>query len=1045
MAGVRTVSRALLTMLLAAPQAAPADTEALSPRSPQWPLKTSRTLMTDEEISRVRERCRRDKAAADYRDSIVQQAREWADMSAEALRHLLPDGRVPRAFDVSAKGCPLHGTSIYQHGTYPWKLDPQHPFALICPVGGERYPSNDFEAFYRGGMTDRNLLTGPCADDGRGWLAPDGEKYWFVAYACHWNWARHWLPAISRLAEVYVLTGEVRYARSAIAMLDRVAEVYPGMDYGRQSRFGERTGGRYRGKIRNRIWETGVLTGLARAYDRVFDTLVGSDAFALPWRGPEEIRANIEANFLEEGIDAVERGDIRGNYGTHQEALITAALVRQHGPTGDLLRNLFMQTGTETRDDEGIHYALFNLVYKDGMPYETSPFYCWGWVESLMRIAEALRPSGTDLYQHPRMQALLDAPLRIACLGRFTPAIGDAGNITLGWIGPTPAVYETAYRRLGKPEYAWAFHRLGGLKSNRPTGLDDLLKEPLFASTEAREAVRTHVHRPPSRLLDGYGLAILNNPDDTLAVSLFYGPRGSHGHNDRLNIELFGHGQRLSPDLGYPDAMNSLVSGIFSWSMHTISHNCLVVDDSRQTGFPIGRVLRFHDGPTVHVVDVDAAGAYDQAQVYRRTLVLVDTGEHDGYLVDVFRVRGGRRHVMSMHGLEGSFDWAGSPLSVAVTEGTLAGRDVSYGAMYDDPVRGAPGFSGSFGDYAGSGYQHLFNWQRAEPSDWASGTYRRTEAPPAGLRIHVAPHAGQEIIVADAYVSPLRKIPTVLKYMLARRAADESGSTFVTVWEPFRVEAMIERVAFGEPPAADAGADALVSLEVHRGGAVDRVLISAKTDQPFADVAGLSGDTSVAVVTTQAGVWSRVLAAGGTRLEDRRVNRSLAVPPTITGVVESVDYATRTLRVKEAQVLGDARTLVGLTVRVFKEDHSCVHTVAEARAEDGMLVLTVTGSDIYAGRVRIDEVDEEARAVKSATHVVAPVRLPGMHLVAPGRTQAGRIVAIDKGTIQLEAGTPMTAFAGGEDQTVRRDALIADFGVGDRVVIERHAYSQSGE
>ena len=35
--------------------------------------------------------------------------------------------------------------------------------------------SNDFEAYYRGGMQDDSLLTGPYADNGRGWLSPGGE------------------------------------------------------------------------------------------------------------------------------------------------------------------------------------------------------------------------------------------------------------------------------------------------------------------------------------------------------------------------------------------------------------------------------------------------------------------------------------------------------------------------------------------------------------------------------------------------------------------------------------------------------------------------------------------------------------------------------------------------------------------------------------------------------------------------------------------------------------------------------------------------------
>ena len=94
-----------------------AETAVLAPRKPQWPLKTSRVLMTDEEVARVRERCRRDKAAADYRDYIVRRGSDWAAMSAEELRSLLPDSRGARGVGVLAQGRPRDGTAIYPPGT----------------------------------------------------------------------------------------------------------------------------------------------------------------------------------------------------------------------------------------------------------------------------------------------------------------------------------------------------------------------------------------------------------------------------------------------------------------------------------------------------------------------------------------------------------------------------------------------------------------------------------------------------------------------------------------------------------------------------------------------------------------------------------------------------------------------------------------------------------------------------------------------------------------------------------------------------------------
>ncbi|MBI4579980.1 MAG: hypothetical protein HY718_09780, partial [Planctomycetes bacterium] len=414
----------LLLMAAAAPAqtaSQPAGTAGLRQR--MWPPKTSRSLLRDDRIARARQLCRADARAARVLRATLSRARPWTAFSDEQLRQLLPDGRVCRAVDVSFEGCPVHGTAVFKFGTYPWKLDPAHPYTLTCPVGGERYPSNDFEAFYRGGMTDRSLLTGPYPDDGRGWRSPSGEKHWFVAHACHGNWQKSWIPAVVALSQAYVLTGERIYAQRAAAMLDRIAEVYPGMDYNTQSRLGEqraeRKGTPYDGKILMKIWETKVFRDLVESYDRIFDSLVGDQAIALSWRSAADIRANIEANLVEEGIDAIKASKIRGNFGMHQSALAVAAAVRQTGEAPRLIEGILTETGGDIAG-EGLNYALYNFVFKDGMPNESSPYYASTWVDQMALLAEAMHLAGVDLYKLPKLRRMFDAPLDLLCAGSFT-------------------------------------------------------------------------------------------------------------------------------------------------------------------------------------------------------------------------------------------------------------------------------------------------------------------------------------------------------------------------------------------------------------------------------------------------------------------------------------------------------------------------------------------------------------------------------------------------------------------------------------------------
>lgn len=1023
----------------------PAVPPMIGDRQPQWPLKTSRSLYTDAQIGHARYLCQTNNGKG-LSAWVEGKAAYWASKSDQELHDLLPDARVPRDHTVSDLGCPIHGTAIYQHGTYPWTVDRDHPFTLICPVGGETYPSNDFKAYYESGMRDFRLLTGDYPDSGRGWVAPSGEKYWFVATACHISWNK-WLFAIVDLSRAYVMTGDRTYARKAIVMLDRIAEVYPGMDYSTQSRYAELVGGNYPGKIYNRIWECGMLQRLSVAYDLVFDALIGPDAISLPWRSSQEIRRNIEANLLEEGIDAVDRGQIVGNFGEHQQALAYTVVVRQTPAQSGLLEGIMNATGTAWYN-EGLNYAFYNMIGKDGMPHETSPFYCSTSQLAFIGLNEPLAHAGLGLFAHPRMRLMFDAPIELLCAGEFTPNNGDAGAFTDTWIGADRTVYEAGYRNYGDPRYAWMLGQLDGFLPSPITDFEDLFKVPV--REQAQIDASLYSHQPPSRVLDGYGMAILNNQADSLAVSMYYGIRGGHGHYDRLNLELFGHGRRLAPDLGYPDFMNVFVSGIWSWSQNTISHNCLVVDETKQRGNVSGRVLRFHNAPTVHVVDVDATGSYAQASVYRRTLMLVDAGDDNGYLVDVFRVRGGTGHVLSIHGQEGTFELTGATLPSPVTVGTLAGADVAYGELYDSPKLQEVGATQGYTSYSGSGYSHLFNWQRVVPTANVTGIWRMLDDPTVQLRVHVPYHPGQEITVADAYVSPLQKIPTVLKYMLAHRVSDESGQTFVVIWEIAGGSPLIDRVELHDSATLGSGCDRTVALSVYRGSTVDTMAIAPApgTSRTFTrsspTATTFTSNSAAFFVSEQNGAWSRAFAAGGTGVSAGPPARSITVPATITGTVISADYTAKRVVIAASGVsAADAAALTGRSVRFFNGSHSCLYTIANAQVGTGTLTLVLTGSDVFTGRVKIQSVDAANRVVRTNTNLRYPSTMGGMTLLTEDLTHSASIQSITNGAIQLVPAANAAPFSAGLTTPGAKDAWIADFGLGDQAEIERFTYQGS--
>jgi hypothetical protein len=1008
-----------------------AETGTLSPNTPKYPLKTASRLYTEQQVEQARALCKSDPAAAAFLASLEDNAAYWVAKSDEELRELLPDWRVPRAFNDSVSGCPEHGKDIFKHGTYPWKLDRDHPFTITCPVGGEVYPSNDFAAYYKSNFTNHALLTGTYVDPGRGWLAPDGEKRWMVGYAVHWNWRNTWLPAINTLAQAYALTGDGVYARKAIAMLDRVAEIYPSMTHALQSRYGELQHGSYKGKIVNAIWETGILQDLAVAYDLVFPALVGTDALALPWRTAPDIRTNIEANLLEEGIDSVGTAEIRGNFGMHQNALVYSAVVRESANQGDLLEQLFSGTGG-AQSDEGLDYAFHNFVRKDGIAYENGLGYSFLWVNSFADMARPLALAGRDLYDEEKFRAMLQSPLALIVLGGFSPSAGDSGSISAKVSLPSKATYKDAFRKLGTPEmaYAWVTAAEGNVVDYE--SFEDLFHPPM--ATEALQLSTTYASRAQSRFLDGYGISFVANRSDSLAASLFYGAWGSHYHYDRLGVELYGAGARLSPDLGYPDFMNNYVPGIYTWSTHTISHNTLLVDDQKQSANYSVPLYRIHHGKQLHVVDTLNGGAttYPQCDRYRRTLLLRETGPNEGYIMDVFRVRGGTKsYHLGFHAQEAVFSLQGAALPPPVTQGTLAGKDVELGEIYDDPVLGAPGYTGGFSGYMGSGFQHLFNWQKLTPSNTVIANWQLTEPAGASLRLHIPTADAQEIIAADAYVSPTQKIPTILKYLLLRRTPAADGDVFLTIWEPLSASPVIDHVEEISDPSFGKGADRVVGVRVFRtDGTVDTLLTAYMDHEQYSLGTTLSSDATT-VLASESGGETVLVAAGGTNLHYG--GDTIALPGTLHGTVDSVDYATRTLTVSGEGLSPEG--LEGKSIRIYNGEHSAMYWIGEAESQGTGLTLRLDGSEVLTGRFKLLSVDAAAGELTTKTALLNPQTLAGTYVLDKNLQSPVILTSVtaESGGLRRLAvpkSTALSSYLAGDD------AWLSDIGPGDTIQVE---------
>lgn len=1024
-------------------------------RTLQFPLKTARTLLSDAEIARARANVAAYPSAKKIADGLIAEADYWAAWDDTALRDVVTTAEVPRAAELCNAGCPVHGRKIYENiggSSYPWIVDPKLPFKVKCPVGGEIYPDNDYGAYYRGGFKDKSLLTGHYVDDGWGWVGPDGNRYWFVAHANLLTWQRvthgagSIISGVESLARAYMLTGRPLYAHKAAVLLRRIAAVYPNMNHEQQSRFGQlmaAQGTRYTGKIANLIWEGNLVTpALAAAYDAIWETLDGDHALqALYGETGPQLRAFIEANYLEDAIDACFADLIRGNYGIYHRALLILAVVRQHGDNARYVADVVHRADAHLLRT-GLAYGYYNFAFRDGQPHE-SPGYNFSWLTFLASSAELLAKLDYDLAQLPRVRRLFDHPLDFITLGQLTPALGDGGTIDAPLVGGNPLIYQRAYALYHNPRHAAFLAGLGATGDASFTSYEALF-HPALPAAAAPSAGRV-LPPQPSRLLSGYGYAFLNNPADTRALGFTYGLHVSHFHYDRLHFDLFAYGRALTPDLGYPDGANEFNSGIFTWSHNTISHNTVTVDARRQVANVPARVEFFADGPFARAVAADATATYPQTSLYRRTLVMVDLpaapDQPDrGYVVDFFDVAGGRQHDYSLHGPVGAFAPLGATFT-APAPGTLAGPDVAVGSLYDDPERNVPGFSGSYRDYRGSGFQHFINVRRLTAgADAFIAAYTHGKDPAlsrrspaeadAQLRLRVLPQPDQELILAQARVSPM-KFPELLNYVIARRVAapgaPDLASHFVSVLEPFTATPFIAHVE-----RRDFATGTWVNITRTDGGR-DLVLHHSAADTAlFArdDLPPIATDAAVATVTFDPqGQPLRAFFTGGSFLQigDRRHTAS-----SFHGTLTAVDAAAGRIRVHPlpGSALPDPATLIGRVIHLANPQRETVHTVTGAAVENGELVLTLK-DDLRVGLFRVAAAD--GRTLKTNTTLLLAGAYRGVTVCTADDRPLATVTEVKDGVLTLTA-PPATAPAPGTDlwlvdaavgETVRLPAVLS--------------------
>jgi hypothetical protein len=838
--------------------------------------------------------------------------------------------------------------------------------------------------------------------------------------------------ALTNLSEACLLTDDPDrakvYAHKCALILWQLAVHYPDYLYEVQSREGKARS-TYKGKLFNAIWEVNVPVYCAPAYDAVRPFLPEDDALqAIAGGSAEEIDATIRGRLLTEAARCITDGSRRiiGNYGSHQRALVILAQAlneREHHPTSEeMIRYVVANENVDTYQDLGMRDALENLVYRDGMPFE-SPGYNNGWVSHMTDVAEALVGVGVNLFETRRFAKLLQWPFDLQTAGIFAPSHGDTGNMFAQGGMWSPDVCRIALPYVKDPRIAWAARSSAGSEKvlfDRPS--EELVGD--HPDSEEPAIGSQPFHFP------AYGLARLQHGEngDATASVLFYGFHGAHMHHDQLNLVLFARRNCLLTDIGYPEQTDPYNHRRFGFHNNTVAHNTVVVDSCKQARGP-GILYGYEPNGPVQFVDASCEGAYPgTVSLYRRANLLVKAAPGRSYLFDVFTIHGGTQHDWSVHGTQSDLV-CDPPLGPARDQGTLAGADVPYESFYDDPeLVDKPLGSVPYTGYTGSGFQFLSDVQEGTLDGTALCDWRLTrpkEGQPErpwegiGLRAHLIGE-DEEILACEGPVQKYDYLPKTVPFLIRRRSGQDLASTFITVFEPYGGEDWIESVSrlTVEP---DDGCVVAVRVAL-RDGSSHVLFHSRRPTESYTVGEGLQVSTQAACLALDESgepigatlLNGTVLRRGDFLLEGKGLRRSR---------IASVDYEAGVVEIEDP-ILGED-LLPGQTILVAPDSFGDCLTV-ERRIDATR--FSISDEDLQVAGGPITGIDPDR------SHIATPVPNPharvGMTVLNSRMEPQGCLVERDESGWILDRGglgplTPDNFPKAAGDETPRFSVVMA--------------------
>ncbi|MCS7239065.1 MAG: heparinase II/III-family protein [Thermoguttaceae bacterium] len=640
----------------------------------------------------------RDPWAGQRAKQIVAEAEFWFQMSPAELWGLMFGPTLPRSWHVYSSGfCPACKKSVPM---YTWKIDAKRePWKVRCPHCQMRFPTNDFAAYYRSGLDERGIFDPARADrsllfnvahpepndplrsfgvdDGSGYR--EGEHCWrFVgAYLIYGQWKQLVLGGIRALAAAYLVTGDPAYARKAGVMLDRVADLQPSFDFRTQA-FIYDVPSYADGYVT--VWHDACeeVRLLALCYDGIFEAIRDDPEFA------GILREQASRYKVDRRKDTI--ADIQANL---EHGLIHDPLAQVRKITSNFPRTPFTQAtlyavlgdeASRRRSMEILEATLAQATAVDGVTGEKglsgyAAFATQGianWLELFDRLEKGCLE---QLAQKFPLRDTFRFHIDTWALEQYYPRSGDAGAFAhkeSSYVGLNlsggaysfPSTLDGAlpvgtgwkllwrlYEITGDVDFVRLIYRENG---RRTEGLPyDLTEDnPKDFQAQVAKVIKEHGESFELKSVNKqkWAIALLRSGQGNSArtVWLDYDSGGGHGHADGMTLGLFAWGLDLLPDFGYPPVQyGGWGSPRARWYVSTVAHNTVVVDGQDQRRAQ-GKTVLWGQAGWAQAIRASCP-ALTGGNQFDRTVALVDHGPESFYVLDIFRVEGGRRHDKFIH------------------------------------------------------------------------------------------------------------------------------------------------------------------------------------------------------------------------------------------------------------------------------------------------------------------------------------------------------------------------------------------------------------